>query len=34
MQMQPQAPLNPEFNMELLGFNLNELWAVDTWDAY
>ncbi|KAG6360430.1 hypothetical protein INS49_011490 [Diaporthe citri] len=34
MQMQPQAPLNPEFNMEMLGFNLNELWAVDTWDAY
>ncbi|KAJ0125260.1 hypothetical protein J7T55_006605 [Diaporthe amygdali] len=35
MQMQqPQGTLNPEFNMEMLGFNLGELWAVDTWDAY
>lgn len=31
-QMQAQAVLNPELNMEVLGMNLNDLWAVDTWE--
>ncbi|KAF3765654.1 hypothetical protein M406DRAFT_255078 [Cryphonectria parasitica EP155] len=29
-----QPTLNPEFNMEVLGMNLNDLWAVDAWEAY
>lgn len=33
-QLQAQPTLNPDFNMEVLGLNLNELWAVDAWDAY
>lgn len=33
-QLQAQPTLNPDFNMEVLGLNLNELWAVDTWEAY
>lgn len=31
-QMQAQTVLNPEFNMEVLGMNLNDLWAVDAWE--
>ncbi|ROW06875.1 hypothetical protein VMCG_04159 [Cytospora schulzeri] len=34
VQVQQQPTLNPEFNMEMLGMNLNELWAVDAWEAY
>jgi hypothetical protein len=28
-------PLNPDFNLEALGYNLNELWGSGTfdWDA-
>lgn len=34
-QLQAAQPnLNPEFNMEVLGMNLNDLWAVDAWEAY
>ncbi|KAK7747877.1 hypothetical protein SLS53_001128 [Cytospora paraplurivora] len=29
-----QPTLNPDFNMETLGMNLNELWAVDAWESY
>lgn len=34
LQHGAQPPLNPEFNMEVLGMNLNDLWAVDAWEAY
>lgn len=30
---QQQQVINPELNMELLGFNLGDLWA-DTWESY
>lgn len=34
-QLQAAQPaLNPDFNMEVLGMNLNDLWAVDAWEAY
>lgn len=35
IQIQAQQPApNSDFNMEMLGVNLNELWAVDAWEAY
>lgn len=34
-QLQAAQPtLNPELNMEVLGMNLNDMWAVDAWEAY
>jgi len=27
-----QQVANPDFNLEMLGLNLNELWGNDTWD--